>query len=95
MILNRLPFSPPTGPAVDVDVEAAPEVVEIIDEIDADDVVAAGPVMKKLPAMGAPSPSSCANSVTLKPVIAVEAFTNPGAAFVKLSGCTKRSNVYL
>ena len=98
MILNRPTPSlsePLVGASVDVETETAAVVVDAMLADDVDEESAAGPVKKKLPATGTPSPSSCANVVRLNLVISVDAFTKPDAARAKLSGCRKSSSVYL
>ena len=54
-----------------------------------------GPVMKKVPATGAPSPVSAANTEILKLVMGVDELTNIGATVLKFAGCTKRRRMYL
>ena len=73
--------------------------VELVAVIDADNdvgfVLSAGPVRKKLPAIGSPSPSELAKAWTSKPVIGEDALTNWGTAVANVEGSSNRRSVYL
>lgn len=56
---------------------------------------ASGPVKKKLPATGLPSPVCSANAEILKLLMDVEALTKALTIALKFDGCTNSRSVYL
>ena len=73
------------APAAAVSVEFAPAV----------ELAESGPVRKKLPAMGLPSPVCSANNEMLKLLMGVDELRIEGTTSLKFAGCTNSRRMYL